>query len=173
MGESATTSMLLSDQRQRWRRGERITVERFLEGQTGQHVDPEVVLDLIYNEIVLREEAGERPQLEEYLQRFTALEEQIRMLFEVHHAIDAEPSSDVTSPNLPQTSAQKSATSQRSSRAPVALPGYEVVGELGRGGMGVVYKARQQAPRRLVALKMILADAQANAHMLARFRSEA
>ncbi len=56
---------------------------------------------------------------------------------------------------------------------PVTVPGYEVLGELGRGGMGVIYKARQLQPPRLVALKMILAGEHAGAEVLARFKSEA
>ena len=53
------------------------------------------------------------------------------------------------------------------------IPGYEVEAVLGRGGMGVVFKARHLRLNRVVALKMALAGAYAGAHERERFQREA
>jgi tRNA A-37 threonylcarbamoyl transferase component Bud32 len=55
----------------------------------------------------------------------------------------------------------------------VSIPGYEVLGKLGEGGMGVVYKARHLRLNRIVALKMILAGEHASEDMVGRFALEA
>jgi eukaryotic-like serine/threonine-protein kinase len=54
-----------------------------------------------------------------------------------------------------------------------SLAGYQLIDELGRGGMGIVYRARQKIPTRFVALKMIRSGFLASKAELRRFRTEA
>jgi eukaryotic-like serine/threonine-protein kinase len=167
MSESERLSLLRLDQRRRWRRGEPLPVEGYLERHPALHADPDGVLDLIYNEMLLAEEAGARPELAEYLRRFPRFDAEIRLLFEVHQALEGD--------SLPETDSvprQRAVPAARDGGGD-AVPGYEVLGEIGRGGMGVVYKARQVALKRLVALKMILAGQHAGPGEVARFRREA
>lgn len=56
---------------------------------------------------------------------------------------------------------------------PSAPDGYEVLSTLGKGGMGIVYKARHVPLNRVVAIKMIISGAQASAEQISRFQREA
>ena len=57
--------------------------------------------------------------------------------------------------------------------APVRLGDYELLGEIARGGMGVVYRARQLSLKRIVAVKMLLNGPFSHPDFIRRFKHEA
>ena len=81
-------------------------------------------------------------------------------------------SSDFVPPTNPTTLPDSQAAPPPPSWWPT-VPGYEILSELGRGGMGVVYKARQTRADRVVALKMIRGSIGAGLQEKMRFRIEA
>jgi hypothetical protein len=140
------------DQRQRWQAGERVLAETYFQKYPALRAGPDNAVDLVYNEFRLRERQGEQPALDEYVQRFPDFAEVLAAQVELHRAMMEE---------APQAGGR-----------PV-VAGYEIIGELGRGGMGVVFRARQTSLHRDVALKMILAGQFASAAEVQRFRTEA
>jgi tetratricopeptide (TPR) repeat protein len=172
MNSPDLVTWLRFDQRQRWQKGERIQVEAYLQERPTLRDAAEAVLDLVYNEIVLREERGETPQLEEYLRRFPQYANDLRLQFDVHRMIVDErvPLGESTAESR---GLSPNGHAERSRRPPPVIDGYEILGELGRGGMGVVYRARQLDLKRMVALKMIRSGVHASAHEQARFLIEA
>ena len=158
-------SNLLADQQSRWARDERVRVEDLVAHRPELRDRPDDLLDLIYGEVVLRRQAGERPAAAEYIARFPQLAEPIRLQFEV----DAALGDGATNATAHSVSIGPNARLKVDQRP--APPGYEILDLLGRGGMGVVYKARQIALDRLVALKMIRSGEFADPAERARFEA--
>jgi WD40 repeat protein len=173
--------LLLIDQRQRWQRGERVLAESYLRQHPALAESPDAYLDLIYHEVVLRERRGEQPLVDEYVQRFPQLAGPLRTQFEVHQGLNPGELFAAAGEAVPQTQltgcgSAAPAKPQATTSDPVAfpsIPGFEILGELGRGATGVVYQARQTSLKRIVALKMIGNGAHASSKELARFGAEA
>ena len=173
---SPTIDALLADQRRRSLGGKPFRVEGYLDRFPDLLADPEGLLDLIYNEILLREGRGESPGLDEYRARFPGLTEALGDLFEVHDAIE----SGGSHPTLPPDSGAGADPLDGVPTLPPARPveppptwptldGYEIVDVLGSGGMGVVFLASDRRRGVPVAVKTMR---QADAASLSRFKQE-
>ncbi len=173
-------SPILSEQRRRWRKGQRVTVEELFVTFQSLEISDDLRLDLIYQEVLLREQLGEFPTVEEYITRFPMLESQLRLQFALDDAIREKPA------NLSQMDHDAAAsigsaiddamrTRQWNAMVPglPSIDGYHVLRRVGQGGMAVVFKAQHLKLNRPVAIKMLRDHYGATATHVRRFLTEA
>ena len=130
---------VLAEQRRDWIAGKRIPADERLRQHPELADEPACAAELIYHEFSLRQELGESPDWQQQLRQYpehAALLERLRQADQL----------------VEQTLA-----------APAQLPAgtfadYDLLEEVGRGGMGVVFKARHKSLDRIVALKVLRSD---------------
>jgi eukaryotic-like serine/threonine-protein kinase len=158
-----------------WLAGDRPKIEDFLGGTTDLY-RPLLLRHLLGLELDYRGGIGESPVPSEYRCRFPGHGRLIDSLF----AEFVKPPMvvrDLESETLEILTGSDGPESGSAMRPPPdgfpSIPGYEIRSELGRGGMGVVYKARQIGLNRLCAVKMLLLGQHTSAESRARFLAEA
>jgi hypothetical protein len=134
----------------------------------GSRPDP---LDAVIADYVQQVEAGAVPDREAVLARHPDLADRLRAFFADYDRLDRQ-AADLRLAADPQRTAGGEAQPGEPPRVRY-FGDYELLEEIARGGMGVVYKARQTSLNRVVALKMILAGQLATPRDVARFRLEA
>jgi serine/threonine-protein kinase len=143
--------------------GQRPRIEDYL-GDTPEPERSELLRELIRLEYAYRRDRGEKPTLQEYQMRFPDHADLINAAF-LELTCDGVLRDSVQGP-IPRAAVDGGTSWPQ-------IPDYQIEGELGRGAMGVVYRARQVSLNRSVALKMILDQQLANPTDVRRFRTEA
>lgn len=181
-----------SELSRRLREGQPARAEEFLAQIPELTKNSELALELIYTEYVVREELGQSGSSDEWFTRFPDWTNDLRQLLEVHRQL-CQPESVQSTGSKWQSLSRSGATNDSIDQANRSTAGrsgkpraptdpgelgrfvgnYQLLEEIGRGGMGVVYRARQLNLNRDVALKMILSGEFASPREMTRFQTEA
>jgi tetratricopeptide (TPR) repeat protein/predicted Ser/Thr protein kinase len=124
-------------------------------------------------------EAGQQPDRRSLLERHPDLAAELSAFFAEQDRLDrwAEPLRVVAAARgaTPPLAAGETvrAPDTPPAQAGLRIGGYELLEEIGRGGMGVVWKARQEGANRVVAVKLVRPDPLGGEEQVRRFRNEA
>ena len=129
-------------------------------------------LDAVIAGYMVAVEGGEVPNRQEWLDRHPEHADALRAFFADLDRMDRVASPLRVAGGLDETG-EAEANGHKAPPRVRYFGDYELLEEIARGGMGIVYKARQVSLNRLVALKMILAGSFASSRDVQRFRSEA
>src|SRR6516162_9105915 len=146
--------------------------------------DDEQLLEEIIASYIQAVEAGQQPARAELLSRHPRLAGDLQAFFADHDRMNEAALPVRPAPQTPALDAAADTIGSTAVTAPGALESlvssggprlgdYELLEEIARGGMGVVYKARHVSLNRVVAVKLILAGEFAGGRDVRRFRAEA
>ncbi|MFO0977381.1 MAG: protein kinase [Planctomycetaceae bacterium] len=155
---NADLNSLLSRQSSEWKSGHRIRPEDLTVQISDEPTRRDVLLELIHNEVILREEIGELPTLAEYQCRYPSLADELQIQWTLDLAILGETHGfdpDSIRPDVRR------------------IDRYELREIVGHGAMGVVYKAWDPQLKRIVALKRLRSGIDASPQEKSRLKSEA
>lgn len=148
--------------------GEKPRIENYVD-QVAPQAHHLLLPELLLMELDYYSSQGEVPQRESYQQRFSDYGEIVEEIFNRHdETVNVSDEATTDSVMAPHS---KAVTPQAGDAR--CFKNYVLLEEIARGGMGVVYQAREQGLERIVALKMILAGEWASGEHIERFYTEA